>query len=140
MSYQTPYFKEWPQIKSAIAKDTAIENEVANIVAQMTIEEKLGQMIQPDLRGVTPAEAKQYKLGSILNGGGAWPNENKHSSAQDWSDKADEFWHAIEEAYADRPFRIPFMWATDAVHGHNNVFSATVFPHNIGLGAARDLS
>ncbi len=52
--------------------------------------------------------------------------------------KADEFWHAIEEAYADRPFRIPFMWATDAVHGHNNVFSATVFPHNIGLGAARD--
>ncbi|MGR5307211.1 glycoside hydrolase family 3 protein [Vibrio mediterranei] len=138
MSYQTPYFKEWPQIKSAIAKDAAIENEVASIVAQMTTEEKLGQMIQPDLRGVSPEEAKQYKLGSILNGGGAWPNENKHSSAQDWSDKADEFWHAIEEAYADRPFRIPFMWATDAVHGHNNVFSATVFPHNIGLGAARD--
>ncbi len=53
MSYQTPYFKEWPQIKSAIAKDAAIENEVASIVAQMTTEEKLGQMIQPDLRGVS---------------------------------------------------------------------------------------
>ncbi|SEG54417.1 glycoside hydrolase family 3 protein [Vibrio hangzhouensis] len=138
MSYQIPYFKDWPRIQSAIAKDDVIEQEVARILALMTIEEKLGQMIQPDLRGVTPEEAKQYKLGSILNGGGAWPNENKHSTAQDWADKADEFWHAIEEAYADRPFRVPFMWATDAVHGHNNAFSATVFPHNIGLGAARD--
>ncbi|MGF1777791.1 glycoside hydrolase family 3 N-terminal domain-containing protein [Vibrio nomapromontoriensis] len=138
MTTITPYFPEWPRINSSIKKDPAVEQEVARIVALMTVEEKLGQMIQPDLRGVTPEEAKQYKLGSILNGGGAWPNENKRSLAQHWADKADEFWHATEEAFADRPFRIPFMWATDAVHGHNNVYSATVFPHNIGLGAARD--
>jgi beta-glucosidase len=119
--------------------DPAIETAVADIVAQMTIEEKVGQMIQPDLRGVSPEEATQYKLGTILNGGGAWPNENKHASAKDWAETADKYWFAIEKAYEDRPFRIPFMWATDAVHGHNNAFSATVFPHNIGLGATRDL-
>ncbi|MEZ9132549.1 glycoside hydrolase family 3 N-terminal domain-containing protein [Vibrio breoganii] len=135
---KTPYFSDWPKIDSAIAKDPAMEAAIADIVAQMTLEEKIGQMVQPNLRGVTPQQAKEYKLGSILNGGGAWPNENKYSSAQEWADKADEFWLAIEEAFADRPFRIPFMWATDAVHGHNNVFGATVFPHNIGLGCARD--
>lgn len=136
--FTTPYFSDWPKITSSIGRDEVIEKEISRIVNLMTVEEKLGQMIQPDLRGVTLAEAKQYKLGSILNGGGAWPNENKHASAQDWANKADEYWFAIEESFEDRPFRIPFMWATDAVHGHNNVFSATVFPHNIGLGCARD--
>ncbi|WP_234496458.1 glycoside hydrolase family 3 protein [Vibrio maritimus] len=138
MHHSLPHFEDWPRIDSAIKQDPLIETEVARLVSLMTIEEKLGQMIQPDLRGVTPELAKQYKLGSILNGGGAWPNENKRASASEWVSLADDLWHAVEEAYRDRPFRIPFMWATDAVHGHNNVFSATVFPHNIGLGAARD--
>ncbi|GAL33389.1 periplasmic beta-glucosidase [Vibrio maritimus] len=138
MHHSLPYFEDWPRIHSAIKQDPLIESEVVRIVSLMTIEEKLGQMIQPDLRGVTPELAKQYKLGSILNGGGAWPNENKRAGAAEWVSLADDLWHAVEEAYRDRPFRIPFMWATDAVHGHNNVFSATVFPHNIGLGAARD--
>ncbi len=131
-----PYFANWPKIKTK--KDPEIEQFITTILAQMTLEEKVGQMIQPNLRDVTPEEANKYKLGSILNGGGAWPNENKHASAQCWANKADEFWHAVEDAFANRPFRIPFMWATDAVHGHNNVFGATVFPHNIGLGAACD--
>ncbi|GEM79123.1 glycoside hydrolase family 3 protein [Vibrio superstes] len=135
---KTPYFSDWPKIDSAIAQDLDMEAIIADIVSQMTLEEKIGQMVQPNLRGVTPAQAKEYKLGSILNGGGAWPNENKYSSAQEWAAKADEFWFAVEDAFADRPFRIPFMWATDAVHGHNNAFSATVFPHNIGLGCTRD--
>jgi beta-glucosidase len=137
-TFNTPYFSDWPKIDSAITKDLKIEQQVNDILVQMTLEEKIGQMIQPDLRGVTPEEATQYKLGSILNGGGAWPNENKHSTAQDWAKEADKYWLAVEEAFANRPFRIPFMWATDAVHGHNNAFGATVFPHNIGLGAARD--
>ncbi|WP_117232569.1 glycoside hydrolase family 3 protein [Vibrio maerlii] len=136
--FETPYFADWPKIDSAIKKDEKIEAEVQSILNQMTLEEKIGQMIQPNLRDVTPEEVTKYKLGSILNGGGAWPNEDKHASAQDWADKADEFWLATEAVFADRPFRIPFMWATDAVHGHNNVFGATVFPHNIGLGCARD--
>ncbi|WP_372882632.1 glycoside hydrolase family 3 N-terminal domain-containing protein [Psychromonas sp.] len=135
---KVPYYQDWPQINSAVAKDEAIESKVAAIVAQMTLEEKVGQMIQPDLREVTPAEAKDYKLGSLLNGGGGWPDDNKYATAEDWAKEADKYYEALEEAYAERGFRIPFMWATDAVHGHNNVFGATVFPHNIGLGAANN--
>ncbi|RVU84442.1 glycoside hydrolase family 3 protein [Leucothrix sargassi] len=132
------YYADWPKIQSQVKRDPVIESKVSALVAQMTLEEKVGQMIQPNLSQVTPAEAKQYKLGSLLNGGGSWPNKNKHASAQDWANLADQYWTALDDAYADRGFKIPFMWATDAVHGHNNVFGATVFPHNIGLGAAND--
>ncbi len=132
------YYEDWPKITSAIPKDPAIEAEVAAILAKMTLEEKVGQMIQPSLDQVTPAEAKQYKLGSLLNGGGSWPDKNKRATAKDWARTADSYWLALDEAYKARGFKIPFMWATDAVHGHNNVFGATVFPHNIGLGAAND--
>ncbi|KJY86937.1 1,4-beta-D-glucan glucohydrolase [Vibrio neptunius] len=133
-----PYYSDWPQLVSEVAVDPAIESAIALIVQQMTLEEKIGQMIQPEIREVTIEEFKQYKFGSILNGGGAWPNDNKRASAQEWAEKADEFWHATQEMFVDRPFTIPFVWATDAVHGHNNAFGATVFPHNIGLGCARD--
>ena len=135
---KVPYFGDWPVITSAIEKDNDIENKVVEILAQMTLEEKVGQMIQPNLLEVTPEEAAEYRLGSLLNGGGAWPNEDKYSSAEDWAKESDKYWLALEEAYESRGFRIPFMWATDAVHGHNNVFRATVFPHNIGLGAANN--
>ena len=132
------YYTDWPKINSAIPQDEALELEVASILAKMTLEEKVGQMIQPSLDQVTPEEAKQYKLGSLLNGGGSWPAKNKRSTAKDWAKTADSYWLALDQAYSDRGFKIPFMWATDAVHGHNNVFGATVFPHNIGLGAAND--
>jgi len=135
---KVPYFSQWPVIESVIAKDPVIEEKVTKILALMTLEEKVGQMIQPDLREVTPQEAKKYKLGSLLNGGGGWPNNNKYATAQEWALESDKYWLALEEAYQDRGFKIPFMWATDAVHGHNNVFKATVFPHNIGLGAANN--
>ena len=104
----------------------------------MTLEEKVGQMIQPDLREVTPDEVTEYRLGTILNGGGAFPGNNKYMTAADWARAADTYYRAGERAYEGRGFRVPFAWATDAVHGHNNVFGATLFPHNIGLGAARD--
>jgi len=133
-----PYFGEWPEISSAVKKNAVIERKITEILAQMTLEEKVGQMIQPDLREVTPEEAKQYKLGSLLNGGGGWPDGNKYSTAEDWARESDKYWLALDAAYTGRGFKIPFMWATDAVHGHNNVFKATFFPHNIGLGAANN--
>lgn len=133
-----PHFDDWPVIQSAVPKDPAIESEIENILNQMTLAEKVGQMIQPDLREVTPAEAEEFKLGSILNGGGAWPSDNKYSSAMDWAKESDKFYEALERAYSGRGFRVPFAWATDAVHGHNNVFTSTLFPHNIGLGAANN--
>jgi beta-glucosidase len=133
-----PYFNTWPSIQSAVKKDPATEVAISNILSQMTLAEKVGQMIQPDLREVTPEEAEQYKLGSILNGGGAWPNGDKYASPLDWAKESDKYYEALERAYEGRGFRIPFAWATDAVHGHNNVFTATLFPHNIGLGAANN--
>ncbi|WP_428775826.1 glycoside hydrolase family 3 N-terminal domain-containing protein [Vibrio sp.] len=136
--FNTPYFAKWPKIESAIAVDPDIEQRVAAIVAQMTLEEKVGQMIQPEIRDVTPQDIIEFKIGSVLNGGGSWPNNNKRAPASEWVLKADQYWLATEQMFAGRPFRIPFMWATDAVHGHNNVYGATVFPHNIGLGCARE--
>jgi len=133
-----PNYTDWPAIRSAIQPTTEETIFVDRIIEQMTLEEKVGQMIQPDIRDVTPAEAREYKLGSILNGGGGWVNGDKRASAGDWLGLLDQYWDALEAAYADRPFRIPYLWGTDAVHGHNNIYRATVFPHNIGLGAALD--
>ncbi len=102
----------------------------------MTLEQKIGQMTQPDIRSITPDEVRQYYIGSILNGGGAWPAMNMHSSVGDWLKLSDEFYKASMST--DMAVKIPVIWGTDAVHGHNNVYGATLFPHNIGLGAAHD--
>ena len=128
---------DWPRIESAVGYDPEREAFIADVLSRMTLEEKVGQMIQPDLREVTPDEVTQYRLGTILNGGGAFPGNNKYATAADWVQAADIYYRASERGYEGRGFRVPFAWATDAVHGHNNVFGATLFPHNIGLGAAR---
>ncbi|MEO3812585.1 glycoside hydrolase family 3 N-terminal domain-containing protein [Sphaerisporangium sp. B11E5] len=132
------YLSEWPRVRSAFAPDPAIEARVAGILGQMTLEEKLGQMIQPELAELTVEDAREYKIGSALNGAGIWPDGDRRADVKRWVETVDAYWEAVEDAYRDRPFRVPFMWATDAVHGHNNVHGATIFPHNIGLGAARD--
>ncbi|MDE1236016.1 glycoside hydrolase family 3 protein [Vibrio aestuarianus] len=132
------HFEDWPKIDSKIRKDKAIEAEVARILSLMTLEEKVGQMIQPEFKNLSAEEARDYKIGSVLNGGGSAVNDDKHASAIEWAKKSDEFWMALEEAYSERGFKVPFMWATDAVHGNNNIYQSTIFPHNIGLGAARD--
>ena len=132
------YHTDWPNIRSNVQQNPQQEERIAEILSKMTLHEKIGQMIQPDLREITPQEVEEYKIGSILNGGGSWPANNKYSSATDWAQEAEKFYQAVERAYVGRGFRIPFAWATDAVHGHNNVFKATLYPHNIGLGAANN--
>jgi beta-glucosidase len=89
----------------------------------------------PDIDAVTPELAKKYKLGSILNGGGRYPNKNKFSSIEDWKNLSKAYYEASPEVDG---LTIPILWGTDAVHGHNNVIGATIFPHNIGLGATRN--
>jgi beta-glucosidase len=132
------HHSDWPAIRSGIVAEPGIESAIADILAEMTVEEKLGQMIQPDLVELTSEDVRDYKIGSALNGAGRWPHGNRRATPAIWAETLSEFWSSAEEAYRDRPFRIPFMWGTDAVHGHNNVHGATIFPHNIGLGAARD--
>jgi beta-glucosidase len=118
-------------------QDNDIEAKVAALLARMTLEQKVGQMVQPDIRSVTPDDVRKHRLGSVLNGGGAFPGENKHASVADWVALADRFYDASMDT-ANGALAIPIIWGTDAVHGHNNVIGATLFPHNIGLGAAND--
>jgi beta-glucosidase len=126
----------WPKAAVASSPDAALEARVHSIVAGMTLEQKIGQMTQADIRSVTPDDVRRYYLGSILNGGGAWPAMNMHSSVDDWLKLSDAFYRASMST--DMKVKVPLIWGTDAVHGHNNVYGATLFPHNIGLGAAHD--
>ncbi len=127
----------WPKLESPVGLDAAMESRITNIMAQMTLAQKVGQIIQADIGSITPEDLKTYPLGSILNGGNSAPNGDNRSPASAWVKLADEFYEASKEAYGDDLF-IPMIWGTDAVHGHNNVPGATVFPHNIGLGATRN--
>ena len=107
------------------------------ILEQMTLEEKIGQVIQADIGSVTPEEVQKYNLGSILNGGNSAPGGGKTAEWQEWVNLSDAMWLASTDI-SDGGLGIPAIWGTDAVHGHNNLQSATIFPHNIGLGATRD--
>jgi beta-glucosidase len=127
----------WPAVQSPVAKDSRIEARVADLLRQLTLEQKVAQMVQADIRYVTPDDVRKYRLGSILNGGGAFPGMNKHTDISDWVALADRFYDASMDASQGAP-AIPVFWGTDAVHGHNNVVGATLFPHNVGLGAAHD--
>ena len=105
---------------------------IDNLIQNMTLEQKIGQIIMPDIDEVTPEDARKYQLGTFLNGGGKFPNKNKNSSVEDWKKLSEEFYNASPVVNG---VLIPILWGTDAVHGHNNVIGATIFPHNIGLGS-----
>lgn len=127
----------WPELKLPVAKDAALEQKIADIMAGMTLQHKIAQMIQPEIRDITVEDMRKYGFGSFLNGGGAFPNDNKHATPADWIALAESMYQASIDDSLDGS-RIPTMWGTDAVHGHNNVIGATLFPHNIGLGAANN--
>lgn len=130
----------WPKIESPVGLDPAIEKRITDLMANMTLRHKVGQIIQADIGSITPEDVKTYPLGSILNGGNSAPNGDNRSPASAWVELADEFYEASKEAYGEGVPFIPMIWGTDAVHGHNNIPGATVFPHNIGLGATRNPS
>ncbi|MEP0354653.1 exo 1,3/1,4-beta-D-glucan glucohydrolase [Paraglaciecola sp.] len=127
----------WPKLDIAVKQDQEVEATVKEIMASMTLKQKVAQMIQPEIRDITVEDMRTYGFGSYLNGGGAFPNNNKHSTAEDWIKLADDMYLASVDDSVDGT-NIPTMWGTDAVHGHNNVIGATLFPHNIGLGAANN--
>ena len=118
-------------VRSAAASTA---DRVERLLGAMTLEQKVGQMTQPDRRYVTGEEVRAHHIGSVLSGGGSCPGANRPG---DWLAMADAYW----EASASRDgahLGIPILYGVDAIHGHNNVRGATVFPHNIGLGAAGD--
>ncbi len=105
-----------------------------SLLGQMRLEHKLGQMIQAERASTTPDDVERYHLGSVLSGGGSVPGANR---VEDWVAMNDAYWMASMST-ADGRMPIPLLYAIDAIHGNANVLGATVFPHNIGLGAARD--
>ncbi|MCK0127376.1 glycoside hydrolase family 3 protein [Erythrobacter sp. F6033] len=113
----------------------AQEQQIIDLIAQMSLERKVAQLIQPDIASITPADVEKYRFGSVLNGGNSGPYNNDFAPAEDWLKLADEFWEASTKPLANGEPAIPTIWGTDAVHGHANVIGATIFPHNIALGA-----
>src|SRR4051795_6978177 len=110
-----------------------VAQRVDDLLSRMTLAEKVGQMTQTERYQVygdaTPITA--YKLGSILSGGGSTPAQNAPAA---WADMVDRF----QRAALKTRLGIPLLYGIDAVHGDGNMLGATVFPHNIGLGATRD--
>ncbi len=109
------------------------ESQARELLAKMTLEEKVGQMTQPEQDALEEfADIRTYALGSLLSGGGSDPKEGNSVTA--WSDLYDR----VQTESLKSRLGIPLVYGIDAVHGHNNVLGATIFPHNIGLGCTRN--
>ncbi len=129
--------QNWPERHSPAPLDPAVEQRITRLLSRMSLEQKVGQVIQADIASITPEDVRRYHIGSILNGGNSAPGGTYNAPAADWLAAADAYYAASMAPAGDLP-AIPVMWGSDAVHGHNNVVGATLFPHNIGLGAARN--
>ncbi|MDP5144205.1 glycoside hydrolase family 3 C-terminal domain-containing protein [Rheinheimera baltica] len=127
----------WPKVNNALKPDSAIEQQLDALLASMTIEQKVAQLIQPEIGYLSVAQMRKYGFGSYLNGGNTAPYGQKQADPQTWLKYADDMYAASINSSEDGS-SIPTIWGTDAMHGHSNVYGATLFPHNIGLGAARD--
>jgi len=120
-------------IAAAAAPLNSFDDQVRRILAGMTLDEKLGQMAQPDQEFLkSPDDVKNYFLGSLLSGGDSDPRAGNGLAA--WTDMIDGY----QKTAIGTRLQIPILYGIDAVHGHNNVIGATIFPHNIGLGATRN--
>lgn len=109
-----------------------VERRVADLLSRMTLEEKIGQMAQIERSVANPTVLQQYSIGSVLSGGGSEPAFR--ATPSQWISMTNSFqWGALRSRLG-----IPLLYGIDAVHGHNNVYGATIFPHNIGLGCTRD--
>lgn len=128
--------ENWPVVETP-PLDPAVEAQIDTIMAQLTLEQKVGQVIQADSGAVTPEQVKTYRLGSVLSGGNSAPGPEPYADAQTWLEAADAYYEASIDPEGVE-IAIPTIWGIDAVHGHANLKGAVVFPHNIGLGAANN--
>ncbi|KAH6826964.1 Glycosyl hydrolase family protein [Perilla frutescens var. hirtella] len=109
-----------------------MNTRIKNLMDQMTLEEKIGQMAQVERSVATAEMMREFSIGSLLSGGGSVPRER--ATAEEWVDMVNMF----QNGSLSSRLGIPMIYGIDAVHGHNNVYRATIFPHNVGLGATRD--
>ncbi|HTQ49484.1 MAG TPA: glycoside hydrolase family 3 N-terminal domain-containing protein [Candidatus Acidoferrales bacterium] len=115
-----------------LSPNLPIDTRVRDLLSRMTLDEKIGQMVQADLGAVTnPADVQTYAFGSMLSGGNSKPPENNPAT---WLQTV----HELDSWALKTRLKIPLLYGIDAVHGHNDVVGTVIFPHNIGLGATRD--
>ena len=129
---------EWPRARSPVTISSETAELVERLLAAMTPEEKVGQLLQADIDAVKPADVQRYHLGSVLAGGNAAPGHDVRASPVQWQMLTERY---FEASLADqRPGRsaVPILFGIDAVHGNARIPGATVFPHNVGLGAMHD--
>ena len=126
----------WEKIES-FSLNPEIEKQIDEIIPKLTLEQKVGQVIQGDSDSVTPEDVKKYRLGSVLSGGNSAPGPLPYAETKDWLSKADEYFKASIDNEGVK-IAIPIIWGIDAVHGHANLKGAIIFPHNIGLGATNN--
>ncbi|XP_074589573.1 uncharacterized protein LOC141845410 [Curcuma longa] len=110
----------------------AVSVRIRDLMKRMTLAEKIGQMMQIERKVATPQIMKDYFIGSLLSGGGSVPAPQ--APPRVWINMINEF----QRGSISTRLGIPMIYGIDAVHGNNNVYNATIFPHNIGLGATRD--
>ena len=128
--------QDWPSLKPQ-PLDPVIEAKIDEILPKLTVEQKVGQVIQADSGSVTPEEVKKYRLGSVLSGGNSAPGPLPYADTKAWLEMADKYFNASIDPEGVE-IAIPCIWGIDAVHGHANLSGAIVFPHNIGLGAMQN--
>lgn len=122
-----------PQRRNSMRSLKAHDAKIHPLLAQMTLEEKVGQMIQANQASLKdPSDVEKYFLGSLLSGGSSDPKTG--NGVVDWTDHYD----SLQSRTQKTRLRIPILYGIDAVHGHSNVLGATLFPHNIGLGCTRN--
>ncbi|WP_051226532.1 glycoside hydrolase family 3 N-terminal domain-containing protein [Butyrivibrio sp. MC2013] len=109
-----------------------IETRVAALLSQMTVEEKAGQMIQAEQAALSAGDVATYALGSVLSGGGSAPRTG--NMTEDWAARVNE----LKDEALETRLAIPLIYGSDCVHGNSNIYGTTIFPHNIGMGAAGD--
>jgi beta-glucosidase len=127
----------WPKGSSPLPPDPVIESRIQALLAKMSVADKVGQMVQADIKYVTPDDVREYRLGSILAGGNSKPPGQPYPTASHWQALSDAFYRASMDT-SGGGLAIPVLFGIDAVHGHNNLVGSTLFPQNAALGATRD--
>ncbi|MEO8393161.1 MAG: glycoside hydrolase family 3 N-terminal domain-containing protein, partial [Chloroflexota bacterium] len=111
--------------------DLPVDQRVEDLLERMSLAEKIGQMTLIEKNSIMPGDVTRFAIGGLLSGGGGYPSPN---TAENWAAMVDGY----QDAALATPLAIPMIYGVDAVHGHNNLIGATIFPQEIGLGATRD--
>ncbi|KAK4593553.1 hypothetical protein RGQ29_017602 [Quercus rubra] len=111
----------------------SIRIRIRDLMMRMTLQEKIGQMVQIERANASAEIMNKFFIGSVLSGGGSVPAPK--ATAQQWIDAVNDF----QKGAMSTRLAIPMIYGIDAVHGHNNVYNATIFPHNVGLGVTRQV-